>query len=177
MAKRTRAQEEAMREALAPTEAKEASGVEWRKQREEGIPVWLPFGKKLVRLRTVRPDHLLMLGSIPDVLSTLVVDMVYGTANGNDVDKFIAKKESAADALAMLESLRVVCEAAMVSPRVVAEPLATDEIRIDDIEIADRGYIFRLVFMPADALSRFRYEPPTDVVAVEDIQRDEQSTV
>lgn len=175
MAKRT--QEAAFREALFSEEAEELSGAEWRKQREEGIPVKLPFGKKLVYLRTVRPDHLLMLGSIPDVLTALVVDLVYGTAKPDDVDKFIEKKESAADALAMLESLRVVCEAAMVKPRVVAEPLADDEIRIDDIEIADRGYIFRLVFMPSDALSRFRYQPPADVDVVADGQRDEQQTV
>jgi len=175
MARRTQAQ--AMREALMPSEASLASGAEWRKAREEGIPVWLPFGKKLVRLRTVRPDHLLMLGTIPDVLASLVVDMVYGTATSDHIDKFIEKKDAASDALAMLESLRVVCEAALVSPRIVAEPLADDEIRIDDLEIADRGYIFRLVFMPADALSRFRYEPQADVAAVENVQRDEQPAI
>jgi hypothetical protein len=133
---------------------------EMRWLREEGAFVRLPVSGWVVKVRTVTPDRLLRLGNMPDVLTSFVVNMVYGKLDRNAVFDFLAPKERAEEAAAMLESLRVVCEASLVHPRLVLEPVADDEISIDDLEVADRGWIFRLAFAPADALLPFRHEPP-----------------
>jgi hypothetical protein len=142
------------------------SGAEWRRNREEGELVQLPYSGKIVRLRTVRPDMLLRLGKIPNPLSALMVDIIYGNAEGERLDQFLNTQEGVEAALDMLESLKVVCMAAFIQPRIVDDPQGDDEICIDDLELADRSYIFRLVFVPAEALKSFRYEPPADVAVV-----------
>lgn len=139
------------------TQVTAASEMRWL--REQGAYITLPVSGWVVRMRTVTPDRLLRLGKIPDILTTFVVNMVYGKTNGDDVVSFLAPKEKAEDAAAMLESLRVVCEAALVHPRIVADPMADDEISIEDLEIADRGWIFRVAFAPAESLFRFRQKP------------------
>jgi hypothetical protein len=161
-----------MSDELTPT-----LGAQWRKEREEGVLVRLPNGDKLVRIRKVRPDMLLRRGRIPDTLTTLMLNMLYGRLQPNELEDFLSPREQAEEALEMLESLRAVCEAALVEPRIVDEPIADDEISIDDLEIPDRGRIFSLVFMPADALSRFRYQPKTNVDAVENVAGDTQQAV
>ena len=144
-----------------------SSGAQWRKNREQGELIQLPYSGHIVRLRSVKPDMLLKLGKIPNVLTNLVVDMIYDQGADNKFEVFLHPKERAEEAMEMLESLRVVCTAGLVEPRIVDNPQADDEISIEDIELSDRGYIFRLVFAPADALSRFRYQPPSDVVVME----------
>lgn len=139
------------------------SGSEWRRNREEGELIQLPYSGKMVRLRTVRPDMLLRLGKIPNPLSALMVDIIYGNAEGDRLDEFLSTQEGVDSALDMIESLRVVCTAAFISPRIVDDPADEDEISIDDVELSDRSYVFRLVFIPAEALKTFRYQPPTDV--------------
>jgi len=152
-------------------------GSEWRRNREEGEIIQLPYSGKLVRLRTVRPDHLLKLGRIPDPLTRLVVDMIYGKSETKDIDAFLEEQTSIEDAKEMLESLRVVCTAGLVEPKIVDNPVGEDEISMDDIELADRGYIFRLVFVPAEALSTFRYKPPTDVEVMANGAADPQPSI
>jgi hypothetical protein len=153
------------------------SGSLWRRNREEGEIIQLPYSGKIVRLRTVRPDQLLKFGRIPDPLTKLVVDMIYGKTGTDDVDSFLEAQESVEEAREMLESLRVVCTAGLIEPKVVDNPIADDEISIDDIELADRGYIFRLVFVPAEALSTFRYESPSDVEVMANGAADPQPSI
>jgi len=143
------------------------SGSEWRRNREEGELIQLPYSGKLVRLRTVRPDMLLRLGKIPNPLSALMVDIIYGTTEDDRLDRFLDTQEGVEAALDMLESLRVVCTAAFIQPRIVDDPVGDDEISIDDLELSDRSYIFRLSFIPAEALKTFRYKPPSDVEVME----------
>jgi hypothetical protein len=140
------------------------SGSEWLKNREEGELVQLPYSGRLVRVRTVRPDMLLRQGKIPNPLATLMVNMIY--SKGGELDAFLNDQENIDAAMEMLESLRVVCTAGLVAPRIVDDPVGDDEISIDDIELPDRSFIFRLVFVRADALKNFRYKPPTDVEIV-----------
>ena len=149
-------------------------GVEWRKLREEGVPVRLPVSGRVVRLRTVRPDQLLRRGKIPDVLTSLVVKMIYGKSTDADFAAFVEPREAAEEALEMMESLRVVCEAGLLEPRMVHDPQADDEISIDDLEYPDRTYIFRLVFAPVEALARFRVKQKATVEPVADEQGDAQ---
>lgn len=139
------------------------NGLEWRRNREEGELVQLPYSGKLVRIRTVRPDMLLRLGKIPNPLASLMVDIIYGRVDSDKMDNFLSLGESVEAAMDMLESLRIVCSASFVSPKIVDNPTQANEISIDDIELNDRSYIFRLTFVSAEALKTFRYQPPTDV--------------
>jgi hypothetical protein len=154
-----------------------SSGSEWRKKRERGELIQLPYSGYIVRIRTVRPDELLKLGKIPQVLTTLLLEEIYGKGEEDKYEKFLTDSETPEEAMAMLESLRVVCMAGLVEPKVVENPAADNEITIDDIDLADRAYIFRLVFAPSEALSRFRYEPPSNVDVVADGATDPQPTV
>jgi len=154
-----------------------SSGLEWRSKRERGELIQLPYGGHIVRIRTVRPDQLLKLGKIPQVLTTLLLEEIYGKGEEDKFEKFLSDTETPEEAMAMLESLRVVCVAGMVEPRVVENPTKDNEISIDDIDLSDRAYIFRLVFAPSEALHRFRYQPPSDVDVVADGAADPQPTV
>lgn len=149
---------------------------EMRWLREEGAFVRLPVSGWVVKMRTVTPDRLLRLGNMPDTLTSFVVNMVYGKLSKDAVFEFLAPKEKAEEAAAMLESLRVVCEAALVYPRLVLEPVADDEISIDDLEVADRGWIFRLAFASAEALYPFRHEPPPALERLAELEAVPQAT-
>jgi hypothetical protein len=63
----------------------------------------------------------------------------------------------------MIESINYVCKAALLYPKVVDTPKAEDEIAVTELSLSDRMWIFKLAFMPAEVLSRFRYEPSRDV--------------
>lgn len=154
-----------------------SSGKEWRKNREQGELIQLPFCGRFARIRTVRPDALIRLGKIPHVLTTLVLNMIYDRGPEDQFEKFLSDVETKEEAAEMLESLRVVCTASMVSPRIVDNPQEDDEIAIDDLELGDRSYIFRLAFAPAEALSRFRAEPPSDVAVVANGEGDPQPSI
>lgn len=154
-----------------------SSGLEWRKNREQGELIQLPYSGYIVRIRTVKPDMLLKLGKIPQVLTTLVVDMIYDRGEEDKFEKFLSANETAEEAREMLESLRVVCVAGVIEPKIVDNPTKDDEISIEDIDLADRSFIFRLVFAPSEALSRFRYEPPSDVDVVANGTADAQPSI
>jgi hypothetical protein len=65
---------------------------------------------------------------------------------------------------------------ALLYPKVVDNPSAEDEIAISELSLSDRMWIFKLAFMPAEVLSRFRYEPARDVEAMDDEQEQPQQT-
>lgn len=140
---------------------------EFRAVRERGVIVPLPSGR-VVRMRSVRPDQLLKLGHIPDVLATLALKHMYGKLSDTEFYAFTDVRDAIPDALAVVESLRVVCTAALIEPRIVETPQADDEIAIDDLTLRDRQHIFDLAFSEVSALASFRDEPDTAVAAVPD---------
>lgn len=146
---------------------------EFRRMREEGVPQTLLSGRK-VRLRTVTPDRLLRSGKVPDILTPLVTKMLFEDVANEELNAFIAPRQQQAQNLEMIESLNIVCQAGMLYPRIVDDPQAEDEISIDDLSLADRGWVFKLVFQPAEVLSRFRLESLGDVEAGPDGGGDEQ---
>lgn len=152
--------------------AKPTPASEFRQMREQGVLQTLPSGRA-VRLRTVTPDRLLRLGKIPDILTTLVVRMVYEDVPNDDLNTFLVAKEKVTDALEVVESLRVVCEAGLLEPSIGP---GDDQISIDDLTLAERGWIFKLVFQSAEVLTRFRLEQTPDVAALPDGEGDEQPT-
>lgn len=143
----------------------------FRKEREaaeQGIPLELPATGRVVLVRTVTPEQLLRFGKIPDILTSLVLKMIYDGVKDEDVKTFLLERPSAEETMQMVETLRIVCTAALVYPRIVDDPQADDEIHITDLSLDERGWIFRLVFHPAEILTNFRLEPLGDVEPVLD---------
>lgn len=162
-------------ESLGAAQLTPASEMRWLRQ--EGAYTRLPHSGWVVKVRVVQPDRLLRLGKMPDILTTYVVQMIYGKLEADAANKFLGPRERAEEAAEVLESLRVVCEASLVHPRIVAEPLADDEISIEDLELADRGWIFRLAFAPAEAMFPFRTQPPSTMDSVAELEAIPQATV
>lgn len=143
------------------------SAAEFRRVREQGEVITLPSTGRKVRMRVVKPSHLLRLGKIPDPLSDLVVKILFGPITTAEYDAFFSLDERKGHALDMVESLRVVCTAALLEPRIVDNPQADDEIHIDDLEDGEQRQIFDLALLEATGLSRFRerQEATLDTVA------------
>lgn len=138
----------------------------FRRGREQGELVRLTVTGRVVRMRTVKPSHLLQLGTIPDVLADLVARVMYGKLSNEEYNAFFDVSERKEHALALAESLRVVCTAALLEPRIVGEPQADDEIAIDDLEDNEQRFIFDLALLEATALSRFCARQAADVELV-----------
>jgi len=153
---------------------------EWRKERKEvrdaerqGVEQVLLSGLP-VRMRPVDPLALLRGGRVPDILTPLVFKALYAFPR-EDVDSFVFdQRKEIEETERMLESVNLVCEAALIYPKIVAEPNGDGEIALEELSIADRMWIFRMAFMPAELLTRFRYEPAGDVETVADEQSDPQ---
>lgn len=147
---------------------------EYRTMREQGVPQTLLSGRK-VKMRAVTPDKLLRGGRVPDILTPLVLKMLKGEVENEEIDNFYGQeRDEVKDNLAMIDSVNVVCEAALVYPRVVDMPEGDDEISIDDLSLTDRFWIFKLAFQPAEVLSRFRLESLANVDSSADSEGDEQ---
>lgn len=149
---------------------------EFRKMREQGEKITLPTGR-IVRMRVVKPSYLLKLGKIPDFLSELVIQILYGKITDEQYKAHFAPNERKDHAVEMSESLRVVCTAALVEPKVVDNPQADDEIHIDDLEDSEQRFVFDLALLEASTLSRFRQKQIADVAGMEQGQSDLQQAV
>lgn len=145
---------------------------ELKRAYDEGLPQTLLSGLEVV-IRPVRADRLLMSGNVPDILTPLVLRMMFPKEDvvdattfpdeADDVDpitRFLTKqREQAQEAMEFVRAVDVVCQAALLDPSVLPY-----------LSLADRMWIFRLAFMPAEVLSTFRLQPARDVEAVQDEQ-------
>jgi hypothetical protein len=138
---------------------------EFRKVREQGEKITLSTGR-IVKMRIVKPSHLLRIGKIPDPLAELVMQILYGKITDAQYKAFFDLPERKEHAVDLAESLRVVCTAALLYPRVVDEPQADDEIYIDDLEDSEQRMIFDLALLEASTLSRFRQGQTANVELV-----------
>ena len=141
----------------------------FRRVRERGVVVRLPSGRR-VRMRNVQPSHLLKLGRIPDVLTPLVLKILYGKAQQDDFDNFFTLREQVDEALGVIESMRIVCTAALLEPRIVEEAVGEDEIQFEDLSDTEKTWIFNLAFLEAEGLSSFRDGQAADVGLVDEGQ-------
>lgn len=138
---------------------------ELRRAYEEGLPQTLLSGVQVL-MRPVQPDKLLMSGKLPDILTPLVMGMMFAKEKAadetifpdevdNPIDAYLTKqRQDAKDAIAFIQSVDVVCEAALVDPSIIPY-----------LGLQDRLWIFRLAWMPVEVLSRFRLQPARDVEA------------
>ncbi len=146
---------------------------EFRRGREQGETVTIPSTGRVVRMRVVKPSHLLRLGKIPETLTELVIRILYGQLTAAQYREFFSVGERAEHALDLTESLRVVCTAALLEPRIVDAAQADDEIHIDDLEDGEQRFVFDLALIEASALTRFRRQQETDVEPVAQVEESE----
>lgn len=143
---------------------------ELRRAYEEGIPQTLLSGIQ-VKMRPVQPDKLLAAGTVPDILTPLVMRMIFPPPEAevhfpDEVNTFLSQeRKKAADTVEFVRAVDVVCAASLVDPSVVPY-----------LPLSDRMWIFKLAFLPVEVLSRFRLKSTRDVGAVPDEQGDEQPT-
>lgn len=149
-------------------------GVQWRQPREQGFLKVMPSGNKAY-LRPITPAALMQhMGEIPDHLTPIVADMIFGGVTYDKVRQMIdsmtpeAAQDSLQRAAKSVEFANTLCKIAFVSPRVVDNPQAEDEIAPGDIDLADRFFVLTLTMQPVEVLRSFRWEPVTDVEAVPD---------
>jgi hypothetical protein len=161
---------------MSESDVRPTPAAEFRAMRERGILHKLPSGR-IVRLRNVRPDQLLRVGKIPDVLAALALKHLYGKLSDEEFWAFLDPKEAVDDALAVIDSLRVICTAALLEPRIVEPPTGENEIGFDDLDLADQRAIYNLAFLESNALIRFRMQPERDVAAVAEQPGDGEPSV
>lgn len=131
---------------------------ERRKVIEEGVDIVVPTGVA-VRVRPVTPDGLLRTGKIPDTVTPIMLKALYEPDKAQvALDEFVQEpRQTAEEMLTMLTAIDAVCEASLV-----------DTSQLPYLTFQDKGFIFRMAFLPAEVLSRFRSEPARDVGRVDD---------
>jgi hypothetical protein len=149
------------------TKLRPTSGATWRQPRTEGYTKELPSGA-VARLRPVTPDQLIISGDVPDILTPLVVQMLYRGTNGSELTQLVSAQESLSQAKATITLCNAVCRAAFVEPRIVDDPQADDEISINDVAIIDRYFVFQLASQPAEVLRAFMFPEAPTVAVVPD---------
>ena len=129
---------------------------ELRRIYEEGIEQTLISGVT-VRMHPVQLDKLLEAGDIPDVLSSLILRALYEDVR-EEIDSFVMTPQTdKAKAVDVIRSVDAVCRSVLIHPSIVAY-----------LSLTDRLWLFKLAFMPAEVLSRFRHQPAGDVDAVDE---------
>ncbi len=158
------------------------SGAAWRQPRTEGYTKELPSGA-VARLRPVSPDQLIAAGEVPDILTPLVLKMLFRGSDGSELTELVNNnEESLRHAQGTMKLINAVCRAAFVQPRIVDEPatdphehtMGDDEITIDDVTIIDRYFVFQLATQPAEVLRTFMFPEAGTVAALPDEQGDGQ---
>jgi len=144
----------------------------WRAERS-GVVKTLLSGKR-ARLRAVDVSLLLLQGNIPDLLTPQVVRMFYGPDKDTPTRSEIALKTGIEPE--ELPIINLVCRAAFVEPRIVDEPIADDEIAIDDVDLYDRLQVYNMCTRGLDVLRNFRLEPFADVAIESDGDGDGPTT-
>jgi hypothetical protein len=136
-------------------------GSDWR-----GVVLRLP-SNRVARVRPVGPDTIFRLGKIPDVLTPILAALMEG--------KGVPEPETADDLRARAELISVVCQCAMVEPRVVSDraPKDDSEISLDDLDWYDKEFLMSVLMASTLDLERFRDGQIEHVDAVEPEPGDE----
>lgn len=132
-----------------------------------GKEITLPSGDTVV-VRGVGFDALLLSERVPDLLTPLVIKACNGEQAALPAIKD-TDEEAKRQTMEMIRFYNLVCELAFVSPRIVANPQADDEISITDLDQVDKQYVCGAVLgTPTAWIKSFRAEQAQDVPAVGD---------
>lgn len=141
---------------LTPT-----SGAAWRKPREQGEVVSLPSGN-VARLRPVALDQLMLSGKIPDLLTPIAAKSLWTETDTASIGDQVETAKGFA------ELVNLIVPAAIIEPRIVAEPAADDEISLADIDFSDKLAIFQLATGGSQTLRLFREQQERNVAIISD---------
>ena len=134
------------------------SAADWKRPREEGVVVSLPYSGHNIRLRPVAIDVLVTTGKIPDILSSIAMSVLFEETTVESILQDPAQLKNWG------EILNIVIPAAVMEPSVAMpgeEPTA-EQITIDDIDYLDKMFIFNYATSGARALYLFRDQQGTD---------------
>lgn len=134
-------------------------GAQWRKEMQEGVEMALPSGFK-ARIRGVNLSTFIEIGNIPDLLTPLVVEMVNGKVDPQNM--------TIEDYRKYVDIYDAFCETCFVSPRVVDDPQAEDEIGLEHICDEDKMFVFAFLGRPAMLLESFRQRQNFAMESVDD---------
>lgn len=131
-----------------------SSAREWRRAREIGIEIHFLTADLTAFIRPIEVDFFARVGRVPDSLAPVVSKLINGESVVFDVPPSEQVKQSE-DWRNFLNDLACF---AFVSPvvRGAGEPLADDEISVDDIPYNDKVHLYHLFCRPAKVLERFR---------------------
>ncbi len=143
---------------------------EFRRNREEGVPVELPSTGRRVALRSFRMDAFVATAQIPDELTAYVERVLIGAVDGEAPtahDLGMSQIEFVRTDRALLE---LYAQYTFVYPKVrpstYTGELADDEILASDLEYAELLEAFAAVQLPATRLESFRDQALPAVVAL-----------
>lgn len=144
---------------MAKATKKESEGLELlREMRLHGIEQRIPGTDRIVRLRVIDAPALLREGKMPDILTPLLIKSIYQDLTDQELREFVGTpKGSVTDALSLLETMDFVCSKTLA-----------DGTDINDLTLAEKRWIFRLVMGPAELLTTFRYDPQLDVADLDE---------
>jgi len=149
---------------------KPVSGKALREAREEGYIIELEPSGTIVKLRPVQLDVLLLAGKIPNHLTAIVSNMIWEKLGYKVADTSIDDKKQ------HIEFVNCIASVALLEPRVVDNPQADDEIKIEDLPFCDRIMIATYAQQPAEVLRYFRDKQARDVEALSANENDTQQT-
>lgn len=137
---------------------------ELRRVYDEGITQRLISGIE-VQMHPIQIEKLLEAGDIPDTLTSILVKGLYEDVR-EDLDNFVMEKQDdRAKAVETIRSVDAVCRAVLIDPTIVPY-----------LSLSDRFWLFKLAFMPAEVLSRFRLQSEGNVDVVDESQNVQQAT-
>lgn len=151
---------------------KPTTGKSWRKSREEGELVPLSSGNTAL-LRPVSLDGLVRAGKIPNTLIQLVAEIMF---SGGEI-KFNDKEQAVELTTAWAELIELIVPLSMISPRVVDNPTADDEISLEDIDEPDKRTIVDLAMLGAGSMRNFRQFKERDVAGLSNGQNVQPAAV
>jgi len=148
---------------------KVTKGSDWRRDREEGVPVELPSGK-IAALRGINVGFLIKSGKMPQFIRTQMSDML----SGRDTEP---AHPTDSDTVEILDFYDDLCRMVFVNPRVVDNPQEDDEISIDDIPYMDKIFIQNLMYTPVSELNSFREKQTSNVEHLPNVENDVVQTI
>ena len=118
-----------------------------------GVEQEMPGTYRVLKIRNLDSVALLREGKLPDILTPLIIKSVYQDLTDREVRDFLGQSRgNAAEALKMAEALDFVAKHAVV-----------DNIKVEDLTLGEKRWIFRLAVGPAEMLASFRFEQESDV--------------
>ena len=148
---------------MAKTKPTPTPASEWRRPREKGYNVILRSGK-VVTLRPVALDMLLLAGKVPNLLLPVVSAILWSTVGVHD--RMTPEEIAAQEDQYRLELINLIVPAALVYPRMVENPQAEDEVGLEDLTFGDKLAIYTLAKLPAEVLGNFCEKQDRDVEPV-----------